>query len=359
MSTAQIVLEGDAYHNFINSLQTEATKEGYRHALVRFMKYFQIKDTDTLIKLPRQDIESYLIKYFEQQRQSNRSKSSMEVVMFAVQHFCIINDILINIKKISKFKRSLKNKNTDFAYSHAEILKLTSVMPFRIKVCVMIFASTGIRKGALPPLRLRNLKKIDNLYKFTIYEGDREEYTTFCTPECASLIDSYLDFRTRSGEKLTPESYLIREDFDINDLDQIRKESRSVSHKTLANSIASYMIKAGLREINHNYLSQFDRKPIPLIHGFRKYFTTQLVNSKLNPEIREMLLGHKIGLASAYYRPSEEVMYQEYSKAINKLTINEEDRLKMRVEQLEVEKTQFQSLAAEIELIKREIRTNK
>jgi hypothetical protein len=28
-----------------------------------------------------------------------------------------------------------------------------------------------------------------------------------------------------------------------------------------------------------------------------------LVNSKVNPEIREMLLGHKIGLAAAYYRP--------------------------------------------------------
>lgn len=151
------------------------------------------------------------MKYFEQQRQSNRSKSSMEVVMFGVQHFCVMNDILINIKKISKFKRSLKNKNTDFAYTHADILKLTSVMPLRIKVYVMIFASTGIRKGTLPPLRSRNLKKIDNLYKFTIYEGDREQYTTFCTPECVSLIDSYLDYRTRSGEKLTPESCLIRE----------------------------------------------------------------------------------------------------------------------------------------------------
>ncbi|HEU4468637.1 MAG TPA: hypothetical protein VFR61_06350 [Nitrososphaeraceae archaeon] len=95
------------------------------------------------------------MKYLEQQRQSNISKSSMEVVMFAVQHFCVMNDIPINIKKISKFKRSLKNKNTDFAYTHADILKLTSVMPLRIKVCVMIIASTGIRTGALPPLRLR------------------------------------------------------------------------------------------------------------------------------------------------------------------------------------------------------------
>jgi hypothetical protein len=85
-----------------------------------------------------------------------------------------MNDILINIKKISKFKRSLKRPHSDTAYTHADIRKLTSVMPLRIKLCVMIFASTGIRSAALTPLRLRNLKKIENLYKLTIYEGERK-----------------------------------------------------------------------------------------------------------------------------------------------------------------------------------------
>ena len=51
-----------------------------------------------------------------------------------------------------------------------------------------------------------------------------------------------------------------------------------------------------------------------MVHGFRKFVTTQLVNSKVSPEIREMLLGHKIGLASAYYRPSEDEMLNEYLK---------------------------------------------
>lgn len=41
-----------------------------------------------------------------------------------------------------------------------------------------------------------------------------------------------------------------------------------------------------------------EQKNVPLAHGFRKFFTTQMINSKVNPEIREMLLGHKIGLAS-------------------------------------------------------------
>jgi integrase/recombinase XerD len=54
-----------------------------------------------------------------------------------------------------------------------------------------------------------------------------------------------------------------------------------------------------------------------------------------------MLLGHKIGLASAYYRPTEDEMYLEYEKALNNLTINEENRLRRKVETLTIEKSRL------------------
>ena len=44
-----------------------------------------------------------------------------------------------------------------------------------------------------------------------------------------------------------------------------------------------------------------------------------------------MLLGHMIGLAFAYYKPIQEDMLNEYLKAVNLLTINEENRLKQKV----------------------------
>ena len=86
----------------------------------------------------------------------------MNLVMYAVNHFCLMNDILINIKKIFKFKTSFQKQDTDLAYTHADILRLTNVMPMRIKMCIMIYSSTGIRRSVLTPLQLRNLKKIDN-----------------------------------------------------------------------------------------------------------------------------------------------------------------------------------------------------
>jgi hypothetical protein len=43
----------------------------------------------------------------------------------------------------------------------------------------------------------------------------------------------------------------------------------------------------------------------------------------------------------------------EYRKAVDNLTINPENRLKRRVEKLEIEKTEIQALALELEKVKR------
>ena len=97
-------------------------------------------------------------------------------------------------------------------------------------------------------------------------------------------------------------------------------------------------------------------KDVQRLHGFRKFFTKQLVDSKVGPEIREMLLGHNIGLAGAYYKPTEDEMLEEYMKAVDNLTINPENRLRRKVEKLEVEKTQFDRLAAQIEELRSKIK---
>jgi hypothetical protein len=55
------------------------------------------------------------------------------------------------------------------------------------------------------------------LYRLTVYEGSSEEYICFTTPECASAIDFYLSQREMWGEKLKPDSPLIRKEFDRRD----------------------------------------------------------------------------------------------------------------------------------------------
>ncbi len=187
-----------------------------------------------------------------------------------------------------------------------------------------------------------------------IYEGFKEQYFVFTTPECAAIIDSYLNYRKRSGEPLNPSSYLIREAFDNTDIKQVKEQSRQVATPTIRNTIANHLIKAGIREKKSEY-DHRTRHTKTQVHGFRKFTTTQLVNSQVNPEIREMLLGHKIGLASAYYRPSEDEMLNEYLKAVDNLTINEENRLKRKVEVLTIEKSKVDFALASIEEMKKKI----
>jgi hypothetical protein len=100
------------------------------------------------------------------------------------------------------------------------------------------------------------------------------------------------------------------------------------------------LLKSGVRVISHSK----NRKEVARAHGCRKFYTTQCVNSKVNPEIREMLLGHKIGLTSCYYRPTQDEMFQEYLKGVDNLTISEENRLRNKVKFLEIEKSRLDQL---------------
>lgn len=213
----------------------------------------------------------------------------------------------------------------DRSYTHEEILKMLEIADERMRAAILILGSSGIRVGALPFLKLGNLEN----HKLTIYENFSEEYLTFITTECKKAVDVYLDMRSRYGEKLTDESILIREQFDIRDPFQI-KNPKQVSRDAIQWMIADVAKRSGVRNPN-----------IPIAHGFRKFFTTQLINSKINPEIREMLLGHKMGLASSYYRHTEQDIYSEYEKAEDNLTIDSTNRLRKKIEILTIEKSRL------------------
>jgi integrase len=123
-----------------------------------------------------------------------------------LMHFYEMNDVVVNWKKIGKYLGEDERIVSDRAYSRGEIQTLLSNTDLRGKVILLLLSSAGLRIGALSSLSLHNLRKIEqhNIYEITIYEKTRSQYTTYCTPECAFVIDTYLDFRKRHGEKLNP-----------------------------------------------------------------------------------------------------------------------------------------------------------
>lgn len=335
--------QSKAYFNFINSLRSEATKEKHKFCLETFLKHYGI-DLLSFLKLPEQDITNHIIEYLVYKKASNQYKN---LISATLKHACEINDVVLNWKKIKKFisyeKTGNETNGKDRGYTHEEIQKILEFSDQRLKTAFLILASTGIRMGALRALKIGDLEKVDSLYKVRVYAGDKEEYITFCSPECAKEIDCYINSRKRHSEIITDESFLFVKKFDVN---RGLIKGEPLSQNGIRSVLDEIIRNTGLRQVNHT--NRFKRQIVPMLHAFRKHFTKQLVDSKVNPEIREMLLGHKIGLAGAYYKPTEQEMLNEYLKAIDALTVDPANRLQRKVESLQVEKSLLDSIASRL-----------
>ena len=224
----------------------------------------------------------------------------------------------------------------------------------RDKAIVLLFASTGMRVGALPELNFKHLKKrIVNkqgnyVYRIEAYSSSiKFRYFTFYTPEAAKALDSYLDLRKRSGEKikqdpntgdwLPGDTHLIIRKFDktkyfhpvyrlkvstleqqiiVPKLQQLGFRKKLILTATIASGSTPKIKRSSIK---------YELHPC---HSFRIFAVTQMQRSKVDKTIREMLVGHHTGLDSVYYKPQEEEILQKYLKVVNLLTINNESRLR-------------------------------
>jgi len=299
------------------------------------------------LSLTSDELRDKIVKYFLDKKHFRRSTQS--VALAAIKHFCEMNDIVLNWKKINKFAlNSDIPKLQNRAYTHEEIKQVVDYCDHRIRTMFLFLASTGVRIGALRNMKIKDLedKGHNHIYKVKVYPGENEEYITFTTPECKAAIDNYLDFRKRHGELITPDSYLFVQQY--NKLKRIK--AKPFANKSIDNLLQLWLVNSGVRTVDPVHPGGY--KDVQRLHGFRKFFTKQLVDSKVGPEIREMILGHNIGLAGAYYKPTEEELLLEYGKAIDLLTIDPANRLLKKIKKYEIEdeeKTQMRNRLYAIE----------
>ena len=332
-----------AYYNFINSCKSEETRQKYEFNVTNFLKFCNLEKHSELLKI---NAEEKIIDYIVHLRNQKLSSHTIHSKLTAIYHFYTMNDTLLTKVKINKYKGEFRKVRKDRAYTREEIHKLVDIAGLRMKVCILLMASAGLRVGSIPSIKIKHPERIDKyyLYKITVYENSNEEYYTFCTPECASFIDEYLDYRQRNGEKLTPEAYLIRNEFDSYAPLSLRQSVRGITKKIIAETIRLLMKKTGIDNVGN----------ISLTHGFRKFVNTEMINSDVNLVVKEMLLGHSVGLEGSYYRPTTKKLLDEYLKAVNNLTINEENRLKIKVKQLETDKVNYETLDKKIDELSRQ-----
>lgn len=341
--------ETTKYKQFVDSIgRSKETQHKYIQEFGYYLKYLNLQDPDTLITEDLLDspskiriVEDQIIQHLKYLRNKKLSYGTINVRLAAILRFYTINRVNINRKYISNFKPVNKRLRKDRAYTHEQILALiNSASDFRERIIILLLCATGMRVGALSNLTVSSLSKVilegypSHLYKIIVYEGEREEYYSFCTFECATAIDQYLDYRKRFGEVLKPSSPLIREEFDRNDRFKIN-DPKKLSSKTFRSLMDRMLVAAGVRTIEHGNTKRLC--DIMSCHGIRKFTITQMKKAKLDFSDREFLVGHKQsrGLDVNYDRTTEEDRLAEYLKAVDLLTVSPENRLRKQVEENE------------------------
>jgi len=343
---------------FEQSIKSEQTKKVYLVCLRKYLEFPSKLDNNTNND---KDVENHVIEFVISLKKKGMRFVAIRNYVAAICKYYKMNDVMLNTNKINQYLPEFRKSKKDRAYRYEEIHRLMDVADERMRAIILILASSGMRVGAIPALKLRNLRRLDSyhsFYKIIVYEGYNEEYVTFCTPECATAIDEYLRMREQYGEKLTPESFLIREQFDLRDPFAI-SNCRQVRSNAISKKLIDLAERSVIRQrevlVEGSGKKRAEiRNDVPIAHGFRKFFTTQLVEADLKTELRWLLEGHKLkGNDSHYIRVTEKRLQEEYEKAIDLLTVNEANRLRKKVEILKIEKSRIDKLEAKIQKLER------
>ncbi len=337
-------------HPVEKGLKSDLSKKVYRWHFNTFVKWLEYKYStiivdERLVQLGGQQLQLLLIEYIEHMDKDKHLKyATINAAMFAVVHFCDMNDIDLNRRKISRFLPADENHEEDRTYTRKEIELLLSHCDARFKAVILLMVN-GLRIGAIPDLRIGDLTQTNQpkIYKLWVYHRSKNsKYYTFLTPECSKTIDDYLEFRKNQGERdvsIHPEnqSPLIREQFKLDDKIQARNP-RFVSHSTIEKTMERVVKKAGTNTV----------RKVMMTHGFRKFAITQMAKAKVDFSDREYLVGHKHtrGLDVNYHRTTEDEKLVEWSKAINNLTIDPAYQLQ---KELEVYKGEYAQKVAQLE----------
>jgi integrase len=324
MTSTYVLKSEDYYRNFNESIKTKDTLESYNSRLKAFMKYkgISLGDFASLIEGKHtREIEADIRDFIKSLKDRHYAFASQKTYLAALCHFYSFNDVVLNRKKLSGF---LSNDDCavttqeegecegqgdgDKPYTHEQIARLLEFSDLRTKAIILIMASAGLRLGALELLRMGDLTPIPayQIYQIRVYANSKSKrHYTFCTPECRTTIDNYIEWRKQYGENITPKSPLFRGEFDKHDIFAVANKVKPITKDSIKKSIQEVLYASGIRTPLVKAATRLNyRRDIAMSHGFRKYFDTTCTHSGMNPIYIEFCLGHSLkGVKDSYFLP--------------------------------------------------------
>lgn len=317
-----------------NSVKSEDTAKQYTYYLDKFRDIYKIKDYDSLIAIDPTKSQ-IMVEDYVMSLKKNVNPNSVPTYIYPLKTFYEANDIVLNWRKIKKLFPALQKKSGREAYTTESINKILEHTPeLRNRALIHFLASSGVRIGALPELKVRHLTRVKDCYVVVVYEDSIEEYHTFLIPEAAETLDRYFAKRQSDGEQFNSNTPVFRHRYVFGSTG-----IRHMTRKAMQSVVERGLKKAGLR-------NKADRKnqryPVQLDHGFRKRFITTLKSINDIPvAYTERLAGHKvytdelgnkIQLDESYLRPELAKLFSFFKLAIPELTLDQTNKLKLENE---------------------------
>lgn len=265
----------------------------------------------------------------------------------AIKTFLEANDIDLNWRKIKRLYPAPVKRSGSSAYTTEDVKKMLDVTSqIRNKAIIHFLASSGVRIGSLPELKLKHVRDMPLGCKMiTVYEDSIEEYQTFLTPEASKILDDYLEQRKSNHEVLTGESPLFRERYQLG-ISIPKPISKRAIQGVLTRAVNNSNIRG--QKKNGRYSEQ-------LAHGFRKRFDTILkLNKAVNDNIVEKMMGRKRGLDGTYLQPTIDQMFKEFKNGIIDLTVDNSERLMVEKEKLELNNPDFENQSKQLKNLERD-----
>jgi integrase len=155
-----------------DGIASPQTQRKYAYHFKCFVDHFEGITEDSLLAKAQKEpkvLEAMIIqwiKHLSTNRHHRHSTIHHEVA--AILHFFEWNDIRLNVKKINRsIPQDEQEKTEDRHYTHTEIQQILTKCDERAKVIILLMASTGMRIGALPGLRICDLSIMPQKKTFT------------------------------------------------------------------------------------------------------------------------------------------------------------------------------------------------
>lgn len=351
----------------LSSLASPYSKERYKFSLDKYLRFHGYKNADELLSKDVREIENEIISFVIDCKENKgmRSGAIMNYIKPVISLCKISDNKMVNSTKIRKFMPpNVRTKKTT-KYEREDIAKLLEVADERMKVVILLCSSAGLRIGAIPLLNWGSLKEVDDIYQITVYENEPEKYVTFCSSECKKAILTYISIRKMHKEVITDGTPLVREQWDRRDI-FAAVHPRRITKQALTQKISELArlmgvrtrttMKEGEKHMGASYLQS-----IPNCNGFRRFFSSMLVNSVdkglIQTEHRWLLEGHNLkGNDNSYVHISPAQLHRSYMLVHNDLLIDQSHKLAEEVKMLKIEKSKVDLALSQIEEMKKRLK---